>query len=329
MKFLYDYFQKIRILLLSYILLYSFNVLNSQENKNENDTFPALLIQENEYLSSFPKSQYVFELNNADFIICKKNPKYFNISREINKTFKMEFHNQIYTQIGDLNNDLIEYYLKTNDLITTLEQFKKLYQYDPLFFATLYNLGKLNFLRKEYHQCIFYFNKTLYFFDNYARIHYHLGKCYYKINDEIKGEYHFKRAIELHSDQIEYWVDFIKFLQEKKQFSKANVYFHLGEKRFHENTFFKIFKVQESIRKNEFSLALRLLNEIPLKELDPYEQLELKYTKSILYEKVSKIEDAIKEIQDILESNSPYFFNKYSKEMIVNQKQRLEKMLKK
>ncbi len=330
MKFLLYYkLYNTNYIICFFIFLFCFDTFIAEENKNENDSFPKFLIQENEYLSTFPKTNYIFELSNSDFIVCKKNPKFYNVSREIKKDFIMEFNNKTFTDIGEFNNDLIDYFLKTNDLNTVIEQFKKLYSYDSLFFATLYNIGKLNYLKKDYNQCVFYFNKTLYFFDTYARIHYYLGKCYFKLNDEIKGEYHFRKAIQLHSDQIEYWIDFIKILQEKKQFSKANLYFQYGEKKFHQNTFFKIFKAQNHIYKNEYSQALKLINEVSLNELQLYEQLELKYTKSILYEKTSKIEDALKEILDILESNDPYFFNKYSKEMLKNQKERLEKILKK
>lgn len=307
-----------------YILFFFINILYAQTKEN----LPEILVKENEYLSSFPKTAFVFELNNADFIVCKENPIYKQ-KKEIQPTINIEFQSRNYQKINTFNNDLIEYYLTTNDITTTIQKFLEGYNQDPLFFAFLYNLGRLYYIEKNYEKSIFYFNKALYFFPNYARIHYYLGKNYFLMNNEISGEYHLRKALQLNPEQIEYWVDFINILFDKRQFSKANLYLSNGEKKFSDNNYFKIYKIQYLTKKNQYKDALNLLQSIDINQLNELEQLELKYTKFLLYEKTSNIENALIEIKEILDANNRYFFNKYPKDFLLNQKIRLEKIIKK
>jgi tetratricopeptide (TPR) repeat protein len=300
------------------------NILYAQTNEN----LPDILVKENEYLASFPKTAFVFELNSSDFIVCRENPL-FKPKKEIQPTINIEFQNRNYIEIGKFNNDLIEYYLTTNDIKTTNQKFLEGYNQDPLFFAFLYNLGRLYYIQKNYEKSIFYFNKALYFFPNYARIHYYLGKNHFLLNNEISGEYHFRKAIQLNPEQVEYWIDFINILYDKKQFFKADLYISRGQERFSDNNYFKIFRIRYLIKKNQYKEAINLVQTINLNQLSELEQLELKYTKFLLYEKTTSLENALTEINEILNANNRYFLNKYPKELLLNQKMRLEKMIKK
>jgi hypothetical protein len=67
------------------------NILYAQTNEN----LPDILVKENEYLASFPKTAFVFELNSADFIVCRENPL-FKPKKEIQPTINIEFQNRNY-----------------------------------------------------------------------------------------------------------------------------------------------------------------------------------------------------------------------------------------
>jgi predicted Zn-dependent protease len=149
------------------------------------------------------------------------------------------------------------------------------------------------------------------------------------LNNEISGEYHFRKAIQINPEQVEYWIDFINILYDKKQFSKADLYISIGQERFSDNNYFKIFRIRYLIKKNQYKEAINLVQTINLNQLSELEQLELKYTKFLLYEKTTSLENALTEINEILNANNRYFLNKYPKELLLNQKMRLEKMIKK
>ncbi|GIX42275.1 MAG: hypothetical protein KatS3mg129_2008 [Leptospiraceae bacterium] len=310
------------------IFLFCIYSLFSQ-NKIYTEKFPDFLIQENEYLDSFPKTNFIFILSPSDFILCKKNPIYYKESLLKQQYFQIEFLDKIYTDAGNFNNDVIEYYLKTYDINLTIKKLQEGYNKDPLFFAFLYNLGRLYLLKKDYNKSIFYFNKTFYYFPEYPRIHYYLGKNYLLLNNEIQGEYHFKKAIQLNPDQIEYYIDFINILYDKKQYAKAKLYFSHGIKKFNEHNYFKIFKANYLIKEKKFSKALNILLEIDKNKLNEFELLELNYTLFVLYEKTSQLDKALNQINKILSYKNPYFFNKYSRELLLSQKERLEKIIKK
>jgi tetratricopeptide (TPR) repeat protein len=317
---------------LSIILIYliPITILFSQDRNDSEpkEKFPEFLIQENEYLATFPKSNFIFVLDSSDFILCKKNPLYFKENSIRKQNFNIEFQNKIYQDLGEFNNEIISFYLKTNDLMMAIENLEKGYNNDPLFFAILYNLGRFYFIKKDYHKSIFYFNKTFYYFPNYPRIHYYLGKTYYFINDEIQGEYHFKKAIQLNPQQSEYLIDLINILYDKKQYSKAKLYLEYGEKIFIDNSYFKIHRARYLIKEMKYQEALKILHQIDIKNLNEYEQLELKYTMFILYEKTHQLEKALKEINDLLSYNNPYFYNKYNKTLFLSEKERIQKIIK-
>ncbi len=287
--------------------------------------FPELLILENEYLSTFPKTSYLFELSDSDFILCKENPKYPS-SKKISSN-RIIYKDLEFNDTGKFNNFIIETFLKFKNYNETMKGLEVGYQSDPLFFAFLYNLGRFNFLQKEYAKSIFYFKKILYYFPNYPRAHYYLGKNYYSLRDEILGEYHFRKAIQLEPEQIQYLVDFISILYEKKQFSKAQLYSSYGEKKFGNHPFFLIFKIKQLTKEKKFSEALQIFNKISNQSLDEFQRLELKFAKSQLLEQIQDLENALKEIEEILQSNHTSFFNQYPKENILQQRERIKKII--
>lgn len=291
--------------------------------------FPELLVLEQEYLANYPKTKFIFELSTSDFILCKENPKY-KISSNLNQIeFKLIFRNQEFLEIGNYNNAIIEYFINTSDIQNTINAMEEGYQKNPLFFAFLYNLGRLYFLNKNYSKSVFYFKKILYYFPNYSRIHYWLGKNFFFLNDEIQGEFHFRKAISLNPDQIEYYIDFIQALKEKKQYSKANLYyqFALKKENFKNHNFFLFFQLKETILEKKYSEALKILEQIQIEKLSEKEKLELKLTKAHLFENLKNYENAHKELSEILNSDQKEFFAKYPKKELNIQKIRLEKLM--
>lgn len=287
--------------------------------------FPEFLVLENEYLNSYPKTNYVFELLDSDFIICKVNPKYPTLPQK--KNDKIPYKNLQFSDLGQFNNYFIEKFLTTKNYKETITGLEEGYRLDPLFFAFLYNLGRLHYLQKEYSESIFFFKKVLYYFPNYPRVHYHLGSNYYFLNDEILGEYHFRRAIQLEPEQIQYLVDFILILTQKKQFSKAKLYSSYGEKKFGDHPFFLMFKIKQLTKEKKFKEALQILNQIQTASLDEFQRLELKYVKFQFLEQIQDLENAYKEIEEIIQTNNTKFFNQYPMEDLIQEKRRLKKII--
>lgn len=304
------------------------NLYTQKQNKFFYE-FPELLVLEQEYLENYPKTKYIFELDNSDFILCKENPKY-KISSDLNQgEFKLTFREQEFLEIGDYNNAIIKDFFNRNNLQESIIAMEEGYKKNPLFFAFLYNLGRFYYLNKNYSKSIFYFKKILYYFPNYSRVHYWLGKNFFLLNDEIQGEFHFKKAISLNSDQIEYYIDFIQILKEKKQYSKANLYYQyaLKKENFKNHNFFLIFQLRELILEKKYSEALKILEKIQIEKLSETEKLELKLTKSYLFENLKSYEKAHNELSEILTSDQKEFFAKFPKKELINQKLRLEKLI--
>ncbi len=288
------------------------------------EEIPEILIMENEYLSQFPRSFYVFELDPKDFVICKINPKYPELEI-IPKTFIID--NIEYPHIGEFNNRVLNDFFNTQNLSSGIDLLVKGYKKDPLFFSFLYNLGRLYQIQNNYSVSNFYFHKVLYYFPEYPRIHFHLGKNYFLLNDEIRGEYHFRKAINLERNNIEYLIEFIEILLQKNQISKAKIYIQYGEKNFSENPYFQLSKAHYYIQMRQTSNAIKILESLPLNQFSEFTGLEIKLKKSQLYEELNLFDKSIKELEDLIQTKNKEFRNKYTKEFLEEQKKRLEKFM--
>ncbi|MFN3604519.1 MAG: tetratricopeptide repeat protein [Leptonema sp. (in: bacteria)] len=301
------------------------NQIYEEKLKQIFSDYPEILVKENESLSSFPKTTYIFYLEDSDFILCKKNPKTTKLSKT---QLKFKYRDQEFEEMGEFNNFLVKNFLEMQNITDAIEGFEKGYAEDPLFFAFLYNLGKLYLLNKEYAKSIFYFKKILYYFPNYPRVHYFLGKNYYLNNDEIQGEFHFRKSIQLEPDQMEYYTELIEILIEKKQIPKANLYYTYAEKKFENQNFFLIFKIKKLIKEKRFREAIHTIERIQNKEMKERDQLEIKLIYAQLLEQIQDLGRAKNIIEEILNSSNKDFFNKYPKKELIEQKERLEKLIK-
>ncbi|MCS7204755.1 MAG: tetratricopeptide repeat protein [Leptospiraceae bacterium] len=288
--------------------------------------FPKVLVSEQEYLETFPKTPFLFELDPSDFVFCRKNPVSTQQFQK-QKPFLMKFLGRDFTDIGEYHNEVISYFLKTNRIEVSIQALEELYQWDPLFFATLYNLGRLYYLKKDYQKSVFYFQKILYFFPNYPRAHYYLGKNYFELRQDLLGESHFRKAIALHPDQIEYWIGLIDFFYQRQQFQKSQLYLHQAEKKFLSNVFIQFYKAHYLFREKKYPQALQVAESISENELPKKQKLQLWYLKFQLYEISGSLKRAQATLQKILSEEEPEFFHEYSRTFFQHQLERITKLL--
>ncbi|MCF7907500.1 MAG: DUF3808 domain-containing protein [Candidatus Omnitrophica bacterium] len=165
--------------LLSFFLFLSFN-LCAQDFLDEPIFSPVA-----DKVSQYPASSILYKqyLENGNHYLDQ------GLYREAKELFWKAIH--LYPQNPDAYINLGTAHMRQEDLDSALRILKDAeglvsqdYQQIEILF---YNLGKCNFLKEDYHQAIFYLEKALAEFSDFAQARYYLGVSYYRLGQNEKA----------------------------------------------------------------------------------------------------------------------------------------------
>lgn len=150
---------------------------------SDEEKLSEVLIRESEPIEQDFMKRGSFVLEENGFILCKG--RYFQGPSARSRT-SFDWNGEYVDNLGKLNNQAVLKILskKEENLSIALEILNKNVQLDPVFFATRYNLGKLNFILKNYKEAEIHFLKARDLIPNYHKTYLYLAKIYSRLNQK-------------------------------------------------------------------------------------------------------------------------------------------------
>ncbi|WP_373540091.1 tetratricopeptide repeat protein [Chamaesiphon sp.] len=177
-----------------------------------------------------------------------------------------------------------------------IECFRKVLEIAPDNEYAQMSIGKIYFVREEYHQSISYLDRAVELNNQDISAYYYLGLSWLNIDEKILAYQMFDRAIQIEATEEQDWSDKASFLWHLDLLDRAVVCYQKVLKLNQHNTYarisigkllFGLEKYSEAIAHLEESIALNF------KSIDTYYYLGMSFQKAQEYEQAEEVFDQI------------------------------------